>query len=320
MRWEPAIYEHKAALIGKRPVEVAMSAELLTEAVLREFAVYRADLLTVGLDVYNLEVEALNARLICPEENACPETAGPVWELEALPTELALPRIPDAGRFGLLLDAGQRVRDAIGERTHVRVAASGPVTIAAKLVGLEALVVGLMLEEPAAARLLDFTTELAMAWCGSLRQAGLDAILFDSAAAPPTFSPGLFRDAVFPRLQRVMSSLTAQGQTHRPLIIGGDTTAIAADLVATGATMLICDFGTDAATFAAALPSDIPIEVRRNVNPLALSTETVDLPSYLADLGHFPSPIAGTGILPYDFNPADYLRFREALTSPPALP
>ena len=51
MLWEPAIYEHKAALIGRHPHEVAASAELLTEAVLMEYATYRPDFITVGLDV-----------------------------------------------------------------------------------------------------------------------------------------------------------------------------------------------------------------------------------------------------------------------------
>jgi hypothetical protein len=37
IKWEPAIYEHKAALIGKTPAEVANSAELLTQAVLKEY-------------------------------------------------------------------------------------------------------------------------------------------------------------------------------------------------------------------------------------------------------------------------------------------
>ena len=43
VKFEPAIYGHKAALIGREPREVAMSAGLLAEAVLKEHEVYRAD-------------------------------------------------------------------------------------------------------------------------------------------------------------------------------------------------------------------------------------------------------------------------------------
>jgi hypothetical protein len=59
----PAIYEHKAALIGKTPSEVAQSEELLVYAALAEFETYRPDLLTVGMDVYNVEAEALGCKV-----------------------------------------------------------------------------------------------------------------------------------------------------------------------------------------------------------------------------------------------------------------
>lgn len=51
MLWEPAIYKHKAALIGKSPFAVANSADLLTEAVIKEYEIYRADYITVGIDI-----------------------------------------------------------------------------------------------------------------------------------------------------------------------------------------------------------------------------------------------------------------------------
>jgi hypothetical protein len=51
--WEPAVYEHKAALIGQSPARVAGSANLLADAGLREYDTYQADLITVGLGVYN---------------------------------------------------------------------------------------------------------------------------------------------------------------------------------------------------------------------------------------------------------------------------
>ena len=83
LKWEIAVYEHKAALIGRSPAEVANSVELLVQALLREHEIYQADYLTVGLDVYNLEAEALGAALVVPDVNACPDLAGPIFNLEA---------------------------------------------------------------------------------------------------------------------------------------------------------------------------------------------------------------------------------------------
>jgi len=68
----PAIYEHKAFLIGKTPSEVACDDELLFQAVMEEFNTYRADLLTVGLDVYNIEAEALGCKIKFYKTNDVP--------------------------------------------------------------------------------------------------------------------------------------------------------------------------------------------------------------------------------------------------------
>ena len=155
IKWEPAIYEHKAALIGCSPAEIANSVELLTGAVLREYEIYQSDYITVGVDVYNIEAEALGAGLTAPEKNECPDLAVTLYDLNQLPAQLTLPEIPAAGRFKLLLEAGKNVQNAIGDKTKVRVAASGPVSMAAKLTGLEDLIMSLMLEDGNAVRLLE---------------------------------------------------------------------------------------------------------------------------------------------------------------------
>lgn len=309
--FEPAIYEHKAALIGEAPERVSRSADLIVRAVLEEHRVYGADLITVGIDVYNIEAEALGAELGRVAENACPEVARPLYDLADLP-ELEPPRIPQAGRFALMLEAGQRVMAAIGDRVRVRVGASGPVSIASRLVGLEPLIMGLAMGDREAVRLLDFTTGIARAWCGALRQAGLAVIVFDSAASPPLFSPPLFAEHVEPRHRSIMRTLAESGQIERPLILGGDTSSIVPSLLRTEATTLIRDFAADARPFAAALTGS-GIAVRRNAAPAALmhgEPETLAR-HYVQDLMLFERPIAGTGILPYDFDPAAWLRFRD---------
>ncbi|MCF7838840.1 MAG: hypothetical protein K9N49_09445 [Candidatus Marinimicrobia bacterium] len=316
MKWEPAIYEHKAALIGKTPAEVARSDSLLTAAILEEYRIYQADYLTVGLDVYNLEPEALGARITVPAPNACPDVAGPIFALDNLPDPLPRLRIPEAGRFQLLLRAGQAVRQALGDQTRVRVAASGPVTIAAKLAGLDDLLISLLLADGHAERLLDFTTALADQWCACLRDHGLDVILFDSMAAPPMFSPDLYARCILPRHTRLMSRLADTGQAERELVIGGDTVPIAPWLRQTRANVLLCDYAADAPRFKAAFGDDREYTIRRNLNPAALNTPHPpnDLTAtFRRDLQQFSHPLAGTGILPYDFNPDHLLRFQARL-------
>lgn len=314
IKWEPAIYEHKAALIGKSPAEVANSAELLTEAALKEYEIYQADYITVGLDVYNIEAEALGAKLTEPGENECPDLAGTLYDLNNLPEHLILPDIPGAGRFSLLIETGKKVKDAIGKKTKVRVAASGPVSMAAKLAGLEDLIVSLMLEDGNAVRLLEFTTQIAEKWCSCLRRNNLDAVVFDSMVAPPIFSPGMYKQFALPLHCRLMHLLENSGQQERELVIGGDTTPIADLLPQTGANILLCDYAADASAFISAIGDDLKLEIRRNISPALLYESNAEelAKKFSSELSLFSNPIAGTGILPYDFMPNTYLAFQKA--------
>ncbi len=316
LKWEPAIYEHKAALIGCSPVEVANSMELLTSAVLKEYEVYQSDYITVGLDVYNIEAEALGAKLAVPEQNGCPDLAVTLYDINHLHEQFTLPEIPGTGRFSLLLESGKRVQDAIGNKTKVRVAASGPVTMASKLVGIENLIMSLMLEDGNALRLLEFTTQIAEKWCSCLRGNKLDAVVFDSIAAPPIFSPDMYARFALPLHQRLMKLLKELGQQERELVIGGNTALIAGLLKQTGATILLCDYAADAATFKSVIGDDLNLKIRRNINPALLIDAGMEKlgKKFSAELALFSNPVAGTGILPFDFIPENLLDFKQAVS------
>lgn len=318
--WEPAIYEHKAALIGKSPAETASSAPLLVRALLAEHAVYGADFLTVGLDVYNVEAEACGAVIPPAGPRDCPEIVTPLFDPARLPRELDLPDTTTAGRFPLLIEAALRTRARLGNGPVIQVAAAGPASIAARLAGTEPLLLSLALGDDGGKRLLHFAGTLAGHWLGTIRRAGLAAIVFDSAAAPPLFSPVLYEATVFPWHRRLMAQLRESGQEHRPLVIGGRTAAIAHRLAQTGATRLVCDFNETAEAFAAGLAEAAgSISVRRNISPAALedtSRDTAALAAaYHRQLACFQRPFGGTGVLPYGFAPGRFLDFRRAVTA-----
>ncbi len=312
--WEPACYEHKAKLIGRTPLEVSRSSGLLVAAALEEARLYRSDFLTVGIDVYNVEAEACGAEILDAGPAACPELAKAIFSLEALPAELDLPAVPGAGRFRMLLEAGARVRDALGAAVQVRVGISGPLSLAAKLAGIEPVLLDLAQGGAAAPRLLEFSAALGKAWAQALRGAGLDGVVFDSLASPPIISPALYARTIRPRHERLLGALARGGQIERALIIGGNTTALVRDLAAAGATVLVCDFPADARAFAAALPAGAPLRVRRNANPRALDGTAAEMAAaaraLAADLRFFELPVAGTGILPYETDPARVQEFR----------
>ena len=314
IKWEPAIYEHKAALTGCSPVEAANSVELLAMAVLKEYEVYQSNYITVGLDIYNIEAEALGAKLTASGENECPDIAGAIYDLNNLPEHLAMPDIPAAGRFKLLIEAGKRVQEAIGDKTIVRVAASGPITMAAKLVRIEDLIMSLILEDGNAVRLLEFTTQIAAGWCSCLRNNNLDSVVFDSMVAPPIFSPNMYKQFALPLHKQLMKLLKELGQQERELVIGGNTALIAGLLKQTGANILLCDYTADAVAFKSAFGDDSNFKIRRNINPASLIDSDIEYlaKKFNAELALFSNPIAGTGILPYNFIPNNYLAFKHA--------
>jgi uroporphyrinogen decarboxylase len=315
--WQPAIYEHKAALIGRSPYEVSRSVKLLVEAMQREFDVYGSNYMTVGLDVYNVEAEALGAKVIMPGRNACPDLESALFDLNSLPGDFRHPEIPRAGRFELLLEAGCRIKEALGGQVRVRVAASGPVTLAVKLSSVEDVILSLCVEDGLALRLLNFAAEIAERWIRCLRDHNLEAIIFDSMAAPPMLSPTLYECYAMPMHQRLMRVLQASGQRERELVIGGNTTPIAGLLAQTGATILLCDYAADARAFKAALGDDHSCVIRRNLAPTALCcADPIELvKQFAADLALFSRPMAGTGVLPYDFDPECLLTLRDRLAA-----
>src|SRR5262245_21151024 len=59
----PAVYEQKAFLINDTPSRVSRDAELFYRAMMTEYESYQSDALVVGMDVYNVEAEALGSRV-----------------------------------------------------------------------------------------------------------------------------------------------------------------------------------------------------------------------------------------------------------------
>ena len=193
------------------------------------------------------------------------------------------------------------------------------------------LLVGMLTDEPAAIRVLEFAIEIAASWLAAIRDAGHDAIVFDSSASPPLLSPDLYRSAIAPLYARLMSVLAASGQREQPLVLGGDTTDIVSALLGAGVTSIVCDYSADAGSFATAIANAVgssgaavfarvPLPVvSRNVDPrhLVAPPEPGGLSEFVSELRTLAatpcSVVVGTGILPYGQDPANVVDFLEEL-------
>ena len=317
--FEPAIYEHKAFLIDVAVSEVARSAELLLKALHRELEVYGADAVTVGVDVYNVEVEALGVELDYDvPEDELPHPKGTLLQSAADVTALALPNPERDGRMPLMLDAAERLNREVGQEVVVRGAVSGPFSLAAELLGTEKMLMALLDDPAMVTALLGFASEVSVQFGLAFARRGVAPVYFDSRCAPPLVSPNQYRELVFPHHKRLVGETKAalRGQ-HVPLIIGGDTTPIATAVADTGADYVLCDYTADFGVYRREL-EDRPVLVRRNLDPGLLRRGPEEAireaaEQALRDARGWPRFVMGTGIIPWDTRPEHVLAVRDVV-------
>lgn len=316
----PAVYEHKAALVGTSPSILAQDARLLERALLREAEVYDPDLLTVGVDVYNVEAEAFGSPVRFFESNDVPSVEGPILVPGGDIGRLVLPDPESSSRMPLFLAAGEAVQRRLGQEKIVRGALSSPFSIACELVGSAEMAMAMIDRPEWVSKLLAVTSEAAKAYGRAFIRRGLGVILFDSHAAPPLVSPALYRSLVLPATASVIGYFRgALGQGLVPYIIGGDTSRILEDILATGTNNVLCDFRVDLAGFLDRLAGS-PVLVRANLDPRFLETAPVEeVRNKAAEVvfagRRHPGFILGTGILSYDMPPEKVLAVRDGLST-----
>jgi uroporphyrinogen decarboxylase len=315
----PAIYEHKAKLLGRSPSQVCRSAELLYQACRAEVALYDADMLVVGMDVYNVEAEALGCKVRYFDDalDVPGVTARPVDHVSRF-LDLPLPEPEFSGRMPLFLDVGKRLQAELGNEMIIRGAVTGPFTLASEVCGLEALLYSALDDPVLCRRVLEHAAKVTVAFGAAFARQGVQPMLFDSRATPVLTSPRILTDLVAPVYREiVMPGLKQAGAWHIPLIIGGDTTSVLDSLVTSGATQLLCDFCADLSVFLTRCAGS-RLPVRANVDPrLVAGGGEGEIRSaalrILAEGASYPGFLFGCGVVPYDCDPGRLLHLKQIL-------
>jgi uroporphyrinogen decarboxylase len=266
----PAIYEHTAKLVGRSPSAVSRSAELLEQAVLAEYETYGPDMLTVGIDIYNIEAETLGSKVRFPEA----ADAVPIIKDRILGTlddfgRLGTVEPAGSGRMPLVLAAAKAVNEKVGGEVFVRGAISAPYSVAVELMGIEELLIGMMERSDKVHDFLSFLTDVCLSYGKAFVDRGVEVCVFDSYAAPPLVSPRLYGDTVLPHVKKLITALKACGAEFVEYVIGGRTEPVVEHLFATGADILLCDFTADVNIFLE-LAKDTDVLVRRNISPVLI--------------------------------------------------
>ncbi|EDY82200.1 Uroporphyrinogen decarboxylase family [Verrucomicrobiia bacterium DG1235] len=305
----PAIYEHKGFLIGKTPSEICRDPDLLVEGLLAEYERYKPDFLTVGIDVYNVEAEALGCKIVYFDDS--PDVPGvedyPIKNLADI-DKLKIPDPTKDGRMPLYLEAAKKLHEKVGHEIKIRGAITGPFSLASELMGAENFIVMTMQDPQYTVKLMEFTARVAAAFGKAFIDIGIDPIIFDSRAMPPLCSPQIFQDIVSKVYRRILiPELKKAGAKQIPLIIGGDTTPILDAIIDTDTTQILCDFEGDIELFKKkAIDHNLPMRV--NVDPRLLHLGPIDkiqdfTMNILNKCWDHPGFILGTGVAAYDCPP-----------------
>ena len=296
MKFEPAIYEHAAKLIGKSPWEVSRDKDLMVQGHQTAFETCRHTPVVVGIDIYNLEAEAFGSVIAepdgegipAPNEHLCDEVAD-ILELDDFD-------VATSGRLAMVVEAAVELKEQLPEAV-VKVPVSGPFSLASNLCGLENLLCDCMTDPEVVGEALEKLTQNQLRFCDAIRSAGIEPTFFESAATPPLVPPHMFEEIVLPFLKRVIGDA--------PCIIGGNTEPILEPMLSTGTQYVICPSETDQAAFMKQMEAHLDVMVRINMNPSVFCSADsagafAEADRVMALAGGRSTVCLGSGVLPYE--------------------
>ena len=311
----PTIIEHAAFLIGQTPSAVAGQASLMAQAHIEAYRRYCPDTVTVGIDVYNIEAEALGCQVRFYDDASIPGIVSHPLTLEDGFNRIEFS--PNLGRIGLMLDAASKVKQAIGNEVNVGLGICGPFSIMIELLGFETAIGALYDDDERVKHLLAALLQFQSGYCNEIVARGLGVTVFESWASPPLISPEMYRQFVFPYEKELFTHLKQLGLSARPLIIGGNTWDIVDSILDTGSTLLVSDYNTPLPLYIEKA-KEKHILVRANIDPKLVQKGAWEEISLRIKEIHdqaktYPRLVAGTGVIPYDTPSENILQVKRLL-------
>lgn len=310
--FSPGIYEHAAALIGERPWTVSRNAELLYQAQRSAWECYRHPFLVAGIDVYDVEPEALGAVVGEPAGNGVPVVVSHPFPSVA---ELQQTRPPDPrndGRMPLVLEVASRLRQDLPD-ADVFVPICGPLAFACALAGMDEILCSMMDEPGAVTRALLHLAEIQQPFIQAINSVGARPLIFESGATPPLLPRNLFPSIEAPALGRLFSM--CRGSSAPCCIIGGDVFPVVGEIAALDPGFLICPSETNQSAFVDFLHSRPEIAVRVNMPVTAVLDFDWNVTRQAADQAialakRLAAGSVGAGVIPVDADPERLIRLR----------
>jgi uroporphyrinogen decarboxylase len=315
MEFSPSVYEHAARVIDRSPWDVSRSADLLAQGNIEAFRLYEHRPVVVGIDIYNLEAEAYGAPVDRPSGNGIPAISRHPYSTlqELLNLEPLNPKTD--GRIPMVIEAAKRVANECPQ-ADVRIPLGGPFSIAANLMGFEALLAEVLNNPDLVTKTLRHLVTGQVEFTKAVVANGLDIAFFESAATPPLLSPKQFRDVELPALKEIMDRTGAVVGHPVPCVIGGNTAPILEAMMETGTGYVCCPAETDQQAFMEKMKVHPEVMVRINMDPRPMTSKDFDavykeVDRVLALAENRQQVCIGTGCLPYETDPQTVIKTRQ---------
>jgi uroporphyrinogen decarboxylase len=230
-----------AKLVGASLREFLQDYKVFTRAQIAAYQRYQPDILIMMWDL-NMDIQAMGNELRYPEDGM----SLVVKEFLEHKSNISKLKIPDPqkdGRIPGYLDACVEVKNVVSDAPVSGVIA-GPWTIAMGLRGANNLIIDTKIDPDFVHELMKVSTEATKGFTEALVEIGIGVGYSEAPASCNLISPGMYRDFVFPYHQELVSYFKAK-KVGVGIHICGNANPILEDMVATGASNISVDSGTD---------------------------------------------------------------------------
>jgi uroporphyrinogen decarboxylase len=227
------VANHAARLDGYSISEAVTQPDVLARVLYSAYRFYGYDLVMVFTDTM-VEAEAMGAQVLIPEDDD-------PFLLEPPRVSRLEPAAPGKdGRMPVVLDATRRLKALLEDEAPVLTSLKGPFSLAAFLRGIDRFLEDLLTDPRRVREFLQLATENQVAYAEAIVKAGGVPFIGDPVASGSLISPEMFREFAGPYLTQLIQSIHESG-ARTGLHICGETKALLADMVATGADILSID-------------------------------------------------------------------------------
>jgi len=317
MPFMPTIIEHAAYTVGQTPSAAAQDAYIMAQAHIEAYKLYRPDAVTVGMDIYNIEAEALGCQIRFYNDESIPGIITHPLSLDSDPCQIVFST--GLGRIQLMLSAATAVKASIGSHVRVSVGICGPFSVLIELLGFEAAIHAFVDRDERVVPLLMAILEFQKDYCTAVFNCGLGVTVFESWASPPLATPEIYLQYALPYEQALFAHMKALGLSARPLVIGGDTRTLLDYIAETGTTLLVSDYNTPLQLYVDKAMAK-GLTVRANIDPKMVLGGAFDevetrVEEIYAQYKVYPKLVIGTGVVPYDTPPVNLLRVKNIINN-----